>query len=462
MAKKRSKSKRNRVEFLKEMYLPKIKESEHLRQEIGREFEGLKILDENTLFQAFENADPSNNKKFLVWMLERFLKQPTVDGLDDAGRPIQVPEGKRLLVEDLEKTAGFLDFFDKFNDKFDENKRNVNDYMSVDDFFDVVELKMPKEGDFMSASQMERQYKKEIDIWLDNETWKVVVPKSHAASIAYGKDSRWCTAMTNDSQYDYHTKKGPLIILINKKADPNERRTHKFQFHFETDQYMDAQDKRVSYLDMLSSDKDLLNAFLKNVSPQYTLPIRLKLNLEIPKESLHIKDTRKDKSDSADKFTLNLSDMKADTLPDGLEIEGHLKIEKNKNIKTLQNLKVHGDLLIEDSSIELIGENVYVGGLLNASKCKNLNKIVDGLEIGEDGTLDVKYCDNLEALPNNLVVKGNIYASFCPKIVSVPENIEVKWALYMRDTGLSKLIKEGKIENPKDKVDYELYCDPYA
>ena len=59
-------------------------------------------------------------------------------------------------------------------------------------------------------------------------------------------------------------------------------------------------------------------------------------------------------------------------------------------------------------------------------------------------------------------MKGNIYASFCPKIVSVPENIEVKWALYMRDTGLSKLIKEGKIENPKDKVDYELYCDPYA
>ena len=75
-------------------------------------------------------------------------------------------------------------------------------------------------------------------VYEDNE-WIVYVPHSHAAARRGGEGTRWCTASENDYYYNYYSKQGPLYINIRKSDGA------KFQFHFESNLFMDSNDKPV-------------------------------------------------------------------------------------------------------------------------------------------------------------------------------------------------------------------------
>ena len=446
MAKKRV-IKNNRVNFLKKTYVPLIEKDGSWELEVGQRFEDIEIKSPEDVFDAICKSDPSSNKKYLNWMLERYVKDaPEKNNPETSGALTP----KRLLVEDLDKTANFLEFFQKHNDKFLEENRNISDYMCVDDFFDAVEEIMPKDGEVISATQLSQKFKKETDVWVDNENWKVLVPLTYEASCAYGKNTRWCTASkTNRYQFDHHDKKGPLIIIINKKAAKDDFKTHKFQFHFETDQFMDAKDNSIkeSYLSLIGSDEEMKEAFLKNVDNKFTFLMRMKLGVEIPKEELLLKN------EDGSPYNLNLKDMASDSLPDGIEIYGNVYINDNEYIKKIQNITVHGNLELKNSSIEVIGKGVRVKGMLSAND-SDLTTIEDGLHISENGVLYINNCVNLKALPDNSYVGGSIFASGCEKIDSIPLNLRTKYAVYLKKTKFARDLIDGVKKFPEniDKI----------
>ena len=55
------------------------------------------------------------------------------------------------------------------------------------------------------------------------------------------KNTQWCTAADGNNQFNYYNSQGPLYININK-AD-----NEKYQFHFESDQFMDETDTPRTY-----------------------------------------------------------------------------------------------------------------------------------------------------------------------------------------------------------------------
>jgi hypothetical protein len=63
------------------------------------------------------------------------------------------------------------------------------------------------------------------------------------AACYYGQGTRWCTACKNNNMYDYYTKGNkPLYIIIpRQQAYPGE----KYQFHFETKQFMNELDRQI-------------------------------------------------------------------------------------------------------------------------------------------------------------------------------------------------------------------------
>ena len=435
MAKKRV-LKKNRVDFLKKIYLPLIEKDRSWILEIGQRFNETEIKEPVDVFNSIVEADPTSNKKYLNWMLERYIKDAPEKNNPETSGSLQP---KRLLVEDLDKAYNFLDFFQKHNDKFLEENRNISDYMCVDDFFDAVEEIMPKDGEVISATQLSQKFKKEVDVWVDNKNWKVLVPLTYEASCAYGKNTRWCTASkTNRYQFDNHHKKGPLIIIINKNAAKDDFKTHKFQFHFETNQFMDAKDVSVhnSYLSLIASDKDMKESFLKKVNNNYTFLMRLKLGVDIPYDELELKN--KDESP----YGLDITDMTCDSLPDGLIVHGNVNANNNKSIKYIQNITVHGDLILDKSSIKKIGPGVKVKGQLSAIE-SDLEEISDGLEIMDNGVLNIKNCKKLKYLPDNSNIRGNIFASNCEKIDSVPTNLRTKYSIYLKNTIFAKNIIKG-------------------
>lgn len=82
----------------------------------------------------------------------------------------------------------------------------------------------------------------EAELVYEDNKWEIWIPRSYKASCKLGSGSDWCTAK-EDSDYYYkrYTQDGPLYIIINKN-DPKE----KYQFHFETDSYMDVHDHSIN------------------------------------------------------------------------------------------------------------------------------------------------------------------------------------------------------------------------
>jgi hypothetical protein len=86
-----------------------------------------------------------------------------------------------------------------------------------------------------------------------------------------GVTNRWCTAWDGDqSRFDYYAKQGPLFIIIPaQRTDDNE----KYQFHFETKQFMDYQDHQIGDegMDQLAKRFPALQQVFRRQAIQYNL-----------------------------------------------------------------------------------------------------------------------------------------------------------------------------------------------
>ena len=102
---------------------------------------------------------------------------------------------------------------------------------------------------------------KEASKVFEDSKWEVWVPHTYNASCKLGRGTTWCTAST-ESDYYYNRYKqqygGEYYILINKQ-DPEE----KYQFHFESNQFMDADDSPVNIGKVIGDDEKLKQFFYK-------------------------------------------------------------------------------------------------------------------------------------------------------------------------------------------------------
>lgn len=157
--------------------------------------------------------------------------------------------------------------------RFDSEKKNLINkdimrYKSLEDLDSM--LNDPDSYKNKSHRQEVRQRQKDrkaVDlsseakkVYEDSE-WEVWVPETYAASCKLGQGTRWCTASTEDSYY-YNMYKntygGDYYIIINKH-NPEE----KYQFHFESGQYMDSDDSSIDLGDFMLENKGLSD-FFKN------------------------------------------------------------------------------------------------------------------------------------------------------------------------------------------------------
>lgn len=112
---------------------------------------------------------------------------------------------------------------------------------------------------------------KEASLVYEDSDWEVWVPHTYAASCKLGQGTSWCTASTeNDYYYNYYKGNygGEYYINISKK-DPEE----KYQFHFESGQFMDSDDDSIDLADLLGENKGLSDFYFDAV---------IKKEMEVP------------------------------------------------------------------------------------------------------------------------------------------------------------------------------------
>lgn len=145
---------------------------------------------------------------------------------------------REFKLEDCDRIKNDIDTYIKHRGKL--SVRDLNK-LSLGEFYRAIQ---PFENQ-LTANEAKTLAKTEgtTKLW-DCEHFKVLEITEYEAAAFYGRGTKWCT--TNKEQFDYYAKSGPLFIII-----AGER---KFQMHYESGQFMDEVDQKVTKedIDMLS------------------------------------------------------------------------------------------------------------------------------------------------------------------------------------------------------------------
>lgn len=172
----------------------------------------------DAVLQQAEETDPTNNKQFVVWIVRQYVKNG-------------------LKYEDIYKLKDDLEVFVKT--KGQHKRLGINSDIGQYNWKTLADVAGKLSNTELSTDANMPADVKDADILYNGPLGILSVPKSKEASCELGKGTKWCTAATGDNKnmYDYYAKYGPLYIWHDKK------RKQKYQFHFETGQFMDAQDQ---------------------------------------------------------------------------------------------------------------------------------------------------------------------------------------------------------------------------
>lgn len=146
---------------------------------------------------------------------------------------------KKLKEEDFYKAKEYLTCFNTYKNRITE--KDINKFKSINDLYVAIEP-FYQSNEANSKSEEIRRIKQGAEKVYEDDNWLIIVPHTKEASCYYGKGTQWCTAADKSyNAFDSYNDEGNLYININKR-NPKE----KYQFHFETDSFMDATDSPIN------------------------------------------------------------------------------------------------------------------------------------------------------------------------------------------------------------------------
>jgi hypothetical protein len=104
----------------------------------------------------------------------------------------------------------------------------------------------------------------QAELFFENKRWMIVVPRTLEASKFYACTSQWCTRFPEN--YDSYTSQGPLYIIIDKlKLNQNDA-TRRYQFHFESNQFMNMNDSSINVGEFIKNNPSIAEALSGAIS----------------------------------------------------------------------------------------------------------------------------------------------------------------------------------------------------
>lgn len=225
---------------------------------------------------------------------ESFNKRYLDEGIEDVKKYYQnIDDDKFMQIialdptykEGVDKVGNYgkwlLNIYKKHNLK-DEDFYKVNDYLQefedkrrwfknkdIQQFKSLGELAKALdevEVGELTANQKDKEFKRELKKTplnakrvFEGDGFEVWIPNEYESSCKLASNTEWCTGPSskgNSGYYDHYTKEGPLYILINKQ-DKDE----KYQFHFESSQFMDRYDDSISFWEFMEGHPSLSSYF---------------------------------------------------------------------------------------------------------------------------------------------------------------------------------------------------------
>lgn len=277
-----------RYEILKKTYTtPKKKGEKKIPAKMTvDELDKLVIADPTTIM---DGDTIKKAGKYVNWIIKKYLDlNKGIDEEPNSERfKREYNEKVRLFFEDLYKVTEDLKKFDRFKDKLESDFRDINK-LTIDDLnnlmltFSLEKTKATKSEKEQAAVTYEHPG---ADIIFRGSKWTVVKISEGSklgkdAACYYGGydkkpsegETSWCTSSPGLSYFDGYIKDGPLYVILpnepesftpggltkgNRTGLPAKR----YQFHFPSSQFMDANDRQINLIKFLKSNPELLKVF---------------------------------------------------------------------------------------------------------------------------------------------------------------------------------------------------------
>ena len=200
---------------------------------------GHRSLSDNASAQEIVNelrkADPTGGK-YLQWIVNMYV-------------------GKQFKLEDINSIHDELKEFTRVRTKL--AIKDINQYKKLTDLYTALEPHADttvKSGKQQKKELSDKFYKDgEAKLFYKDDKVTIIIPKTLEASCYFGQGTKWCTASKNNNMFAHYAKDGLLYIVQTPGG--------KYQFHFESDSFMDEQDQQVDVVDLANKYPSLKTAF---------------------------------------------------------------------------------------------------------------------------------------------------------------------------------------------------------
>jgi hypothetical protein len=240
-----------------------------------------KLNDVDLLNSSPEELKKVKAGKFTAWIIKNYLTPNTERKPGDRGYEEEVKQAKLTYIEDLSKITNDLMKFVRFKDRI-EGERDLNK-MTPSILYDKVK-------DFsLEKTKASAEEKKEASKTFEHpggqvifrgDEWTVVkiTDKNQLgkdAACFYGGyylepskgETRWCTSGPGLTYFERYIKDGPLYVIIKnndtKLGQKSQLPATRYQFHFPSNQFMDAADHSIDLVQFLNGPMAELKELFK-------------------------------------------------------------------------------------------------------------------------------------------------------------------------------------------------------
>lgn len=358
-----------------------------------------------TCFTDVVQADPTEHKEYVQWMLNTFVR--LIKNFDGSA------EAYRFIAEDLYKANEYLEIFHENKHKpifrqITENSTlllniadtsDINQYKSLSDLFNAVDPYIIRDFNELEVKVNKAVKSKDGEILFRDDIYTLFTPNTLKGSVIFKDMTRWCTTTSNSHFNNYCNQltsygvKSRLYIIINNKSFIKDNKySELFQFHFESSQLLDANDGRINSIkeSILDNSVGLSDYFYDLLIGLAKAKIRQNKDIN----NVYVKSL----------ITMGFSNIKFEILEDDIKQITFIKdnIEKLPNLSRFKELEV---LYLSSVGLTEIDESVCELERLNILSLPN-NKIISLPE-------------NINKLKELLII--NICGN---KIKNIPDNIQ--------------------------------------
>lgn len=216
------------------------------------------------VFEVIVATSQPQEKNILLpltkWVLKLYEKNPK-----------QTMNELQLL--NIDGNINILQMFQRLKDLniLTNNSADIGRYSSIRELYTVVKMFDPSDLEGDNTERKKRlmrpefiEARNDIDKLYEDNEWLVVSPKSYEASVYWGHGTSWCTAYKDQRvYYDNYSRQGRLYINIDKRDGS------KFQFHFESDSFMDQYDHEIEkpVFENMEATSNLIDFYEEELTP---------------------------------------------------------------------------------------------------------------------------------------------------------------------------------------------------